>query len=97
MKTMATITKTEYPCYRSPEGREYQCIGWAIDLRINWEWYAFKCIDMQNEIYEGYVMGFCDEYGDFSVQELRANGIRFITDVRKLRELRPPIGWKRIA
>lgn len=81
------------PVFIDNNGKPHACIGYAIDLRINWEWYAFE--DMGNGIYFGYVMGFENEWGDFSVQELAENNINFTTDPEILNDLMPPIGWKK--
>lgn len=91
-----TTTKTEYPRYKSKEGQQYSCIGWSVCLRNGWEHYAFELVDKENEIYFGFVHGWEDEFGDFSAQELRENGINFITDPRKLNQIAPPVGWTRV-
>jgi hypothetical protein len=92
---MAQMTKTMYPKFKSPEGKEYTCIGWACDLRTSWEWYAFELVNKAHDIYFGYVLGFENEWGDFSAQELKENGIKFHTDSEDLNDIMPPIGWER--
>ncbi len=80
----------DYPKYKSPGGHVYTCIGWACGMpKINWEWYAFE--DQGDGIYWGYVMGFENEFGSFSAQELHENGIHFYTDPEVLREIASPI------
>ena len=86
----------EYPKVKSPEGRIYTLIGWACGLpKLNWEWYAFE--DQGNGIYFGYVMGFENEWGSFSEQELNENGITLCKDPKALATLEPPIGWERAS
>jgi hypothetical protein len=86
----------EYPKVKCPTGEVFTVIGWAIDFgRSNWEWYAFQ--DEGDSIYYGYVMGFEDEFGTFSEQELREVGIVLTKDPAKLHEIQPPIGWEKVA
>jgi len=85
----------KYPEYISPEGKVYACIGWACGLpKLNWEWYAFE--HLEEDIYWGYVMGFENEYGSFSIKELSDNGIRFYTEPSDLNQLEPPLGWNKV-
>ncbi|PKL40779.1 MAG: hypothetical protein CVV44_03995 [Spirochaetae bacterium HGW-Spirochaetae-1] len=82
----------KHPQYKSPKGQVYTCVAWAIDFgRTNWEWYGFEKED--GNIYFGFVHGFEDEFGYFSADELRENGIKLITDPRELNQIAPPIGW----
>lgn len=83
---------TKYPVMITPEGVKYPLIAWASDpMRSNWEWYGVE--DLGNGIYFGYVMGFENEWGNFSEQELNENGIKLNKNPRDLDDLAPPIGW----
>jgi hypothetical protein len=83
---------TKYPVMITPEGVKYPLIAWATDpMRSNWEWYGVE--DLGNGIYFGYVMGFENEWGNFSEQELNENGIKLNKNPRDLDDLAPPIGW----
>lgn len=85
----------EHPIFISPAGKEYTCLGHAIDLRTSWEWYAFEAYPQDPGIYFGYVMGFDNEFGDFSEAELNENGIRLEKNPATLAEIAPPLGWRK--
>lgn len=85
-------TKEQYPLYYNEDmKKEYRCILWA-QAKNGWEWYGFELDDKENKIYFGYVMGFENEWGYFSLQELLDNGVKVITDPKELHELAPPLG-----
>ena len=90
-------TGLDCPIFIDPDGKEHQCIAWAIGLpQINWEWYGFENDPADPDIYFGYVMGVEDEWwGYFSAAELKERGIRLIVDRKSLNEIRPPIGWRK--
>ena len=86
------------PIFITPKGKEYTCIGWASGVpKCNWEWYAFEKVEGCDKVYFGYVMGFENEYGDFSEKELNDNGIKFYKSAKELNEIAPPIGWTKKA
>jgi hypothetical protein len=82
------------PIFVSPDGKLYECLGWAICMKNSWEWYGFE--DVGNNEYFGFVHGDDDEFGYFSVSELLENGIRFITSAIDLNEIMPPVGWTKL-
>jgi len=91
------MSNNGYPVYKDQYGHEHTIIGWAIGFpRCNWEWFATEKDKECEGIYFGYVMGFEDEWGSFSVDELKENGIRFITNPRELQGLMPPPGWTKV-
>jgi len=85
----------EYPQFKSPNGYTYRCLGWAISLKNGWEWYALEHVE--GSIFFGFVHGFEDEYGNFDVEELQSNGIKFVDDYKELHQIWPPIGWEKIT
>lgn len=81
-----------YPIFISPKEKEYTCIGYAVDYRrTGWEWFAFENED--DNMYFGYVQGFVDEFGYFSVNELTETGIEFFKERTTLHSILPPVGW----
>lgn len=87
------------PIYKNPDSQqEYTCIGWACDIRTGWEWYAFEVVEKTSDdtIYFGLVHGYETEFGDFSLQELKQNKIKFHTSLADLNGIQPPIGWERV-
>lgn len=89
----------KYPKYHCEiTGKDYTCILWAQGTN-GWEWFGFELNDKENKLYFGYVMGFENEFGYFSLQELIENGVKIITDPKILHELEPPTGsegWTKI-
>ena len=57
-----------------------------------WEWYALEPID--GDVAYGFVHGFEDEFGSFSISELKENGVYWTEDPAKLRSIAPPVGWE---
>lgn len=105
-KQTVTYPKTnnlnKYPVFVSPDGREYHCVLYAIDMRLKgtnqfagsgWEWYGFE--KSEGDTYFGLVDGFEKELGYFSAGELRENGIKPLIDPKGLQEIAPPRGWKK--
>ena len=90
------VNELKFPKYKhTASGRIYTCIGFTVDLRSTWEWYAFE--DEGNGIYFGYVMGFENEFGSFSEKEFVEAGVIPMTkSPQELRELMPPIGFTRV-
>ena len=77
----------------NPEnGKEYKCILFACDVRMGWEWFGFE---KNGDVYFGFVHGFEDEFGYFSISGLRQNGIPVYTDPEDIEDIMPPIGWQR--
>jgi len=92
-QTIIKPNKSKCPVYVDEFGKKHTILGWACGApKSSWEWYATEIND--DGICFGYVMGFENEWGSFSVQELNECGINLITDPDKLKDLAPPIGWK---
>lgn len=86
-------TKKDFPVAINPEGQEYTIRAWAHGLpKLNWEWYGFQ--RYPDGVWSGFVHGFEDEYGTFSEDELRENGIKLVTNPNELKNIAPPVGWK---
>jgi len=84
----------------SPEGKEYECTGWAMHFKSGWEWYALgeqRPEDLAEGIHFGLVHGFETEFGYFSENELAENGIKLLTSYKDLNGIMPPMGWTRKA
>ena len=81
----------KYPVFISPEGKEYECLFHAITPRIFWEHYGFEKVN--DDVYYGYVMGYEDEWGTFSVSELKGVNALITTKPEILDEVLPPKGW----
>jgi hypothetical protein len=89
--------KHKYPVYYNKDmKKDYTCILWAQG-KNGWEWYGFELDDKENKIYFGYVMGFENEWGYFSLQELLDAGVTVVTDPNDLQKLAPPIGGNWIS
>ena len=91
---MATDAKG-YPIAVAPKewgSVEHTIKGWAVSLRIGWEWYGFK--RYSDGVWDGFVHGFEDKFGTFDENELKENKIELVTDPKVLStELAPPLGW----
>lgn len=88
---------SQYPKFHDPSMKEYICILWGQGAN-GWEWYGFEVEDYKSDkIYFGYVMGFENEWGSFSLQELLNAGVNVVTDPKELQALAPPIGWQKVA
>ena len=85
----------KYPKYKF-RGKEYTCILWAQG-KNGWEWYGFETDNEDESIYFGYVMGYENEFGYFSLQELLDAGVNVVTNPKDLMELMPPEKWEKIA
>jgi hypothetical protein len=84
-----------YPVFKNEKGSEYKCLAFAVSLKNGWEWFGF---DLEPDgCYFGFVHGFEDEYGYWSPEELRQNGVRVYTDPTELQDIMPPIGWTRVT
>lgn len=95
-----------HPRFVDPDGKTHTLYGYGVDVKISktgeggkyrahgsgWEWYAFSPI--RGDIIDGFVHGFEDEWGSFSLSELKEAGVRFVTDPEKLAGIAPPVGWK---
>lgn len=82
----------------SPEGKEYNCLIYGVDaLRSGWEWYGFEIVEKSNEdiIFFGFVHGDEDEWGNFSLSELRENKVPVYTNPNDIADIAPPVGWTR--
>ena len=91
------LTLTGYPKYVDPwSNEEHTCIRWAVGPN-GWEWYLLEIVDKKNHIYYSFVHGDADEFGDVSAKELLDNGIQLVVDPKKLQEIMPPVGWKKVA
>jgi hypothetical protein len=94
---VSDLALTGYPKYVDPwSNKEHTCIGWAVGPN-GWEWYLLEVVDKKQHIYYGFVHGDADEFGDVSAKELLENGIQLVVDPKKLQEIMPPVGWKKVA
>lgn len=91
------LTLTGYPKYVDPwSDKEHTCIGWAVGPN-GWEWYLLEVVDKKQHIYYAFVHGYEDEFGNVSTKELLENGIQVVVNPKKLQEIMPPVGWKKVA
>ena len=79
--------------FKSPDEKVYTCVLHGIHLRSRWEWYGFEQTD--EDTYFGYVQGFENEFGYFSLKELKDNKVSIISNP-KPGDVLPPIGWKQV-
>jgi hypothetical protein len=86
--------KQKFPKFVDEYGKQHTCIGFAVS-GTGWEWFAFE--DEGNGIFFGFVMGFENEWGTFSVEELASCGIPFTQDPDDLNDIMPPEGWSKAA
>jgi hypothetical protein len=80
-----------FPVFIDKYKKEHTCYGWGVSLQNGWEWYAFEPI--KNDIAYGFVHGFEDEWGSFSLKELKEYKVFFTQNPVKLNEIDPPVGW----
>ena len=66
-------------------------------MKNGWEWYGFEVDKEDENIYFGYVMGYENEFGYFSLQELLDIGVNVVTNPKDLMELMPPEKWEKIV
>ncbi len=86
------IPRSKYPVFLDKNGKEYRTILHAVSLKNGWEWYGFE--KQGKDIYYGFVHGFEDEFGSFSLAELKeVGGVHITTDPEELHALMPPVGW----
>lgn len=95
--------KSDYPRVVDKNGYEHTIYGYGVHIvktgkntlgGTGWEYYALEPV--RGDIVEGFVHGFEDEFGSFSLSELKEGGVRFTTDPAELANISPPIGWKKI-
>lgn len=96
-----------YPVYKHTKtGKTFQCKLY-INLPFCFEWYGFERTRIKN-VWSGYVMNnmgrgsSCDEFGDFDASEIldaiKQTGRKhlFITSIKELNELLPPVGFYKV-
>jgi hypothetical protein len=88
-----TRAKTQRPVFIDPTSKkEHKLILFAVDaFRTGWEWFGFE--KEGKDIYYGFVHGFEDEWGSFSLSELKENRVHITTDPKDLDTIMPPVGW----
>lgn len=88
----------KFPVFKMKDSElSYRCIAWGNSLKNGWEWYAFSIVDRKEAIYYGFVMGWDNEFGNFSAKELAGVGVTLVTDPKELHNIMPPSGWTKVA
>lgn len=83
--------KSDYPVFVDPYGNEHTCYLHGVSVRTGWEWYATEPV--RGDIAYGYIDGDFQEWGSFSISELKENKVSIEADPKNLHTIMPPRGW----
>jgi hypothetical protein len=76
---------------KDKDGNTHTIHAWYL-IKNGWEYFQTKKTDRHGYSY-GFVHGFADEWGSFSLAEIGPSLISYATGY-ELYELEPPIGWE---